>query len=197
MENKNSQGGFAPLIIIAIVAILAIGGGAYIITKDKSSDEKVEDGRRGDVQFEDKMQAEAEINLDVNAKGSLRSLLGGGKNMMCTFASAAGGTNSSGTVYISSDGSMRGDFSTETSAGTQMSSMIVKNDTSYVWSGTQGVKMNVAGDSTTSSDTKSDVDLDSQVDYKCANWSKDESKFSAPTSVNFLDVEAMMKVKVQ
>ena len=37
MKNKNLQGGLAPFLIIAIVAILAIGGGAYLVTKNKGA----------------------------------------------------------------------------------------------------------------------------------------------------------------
>ncbi len=197
IKNKNLQGGFIPLLVIAVIAVLAIGGGAYVVTKNKASDNKVEDGRRGDVQYEDKTAAEgdinAEANINVNAKGSLRSLLALGKDTMCTFSSTTEGVSSSGTVYVSTDGSMRGDFTSQTSAGTQTSSMIVKGETSYFWNGSQGVKMNVKSDTSTSTQTKSNVDLDSPVDYKCGNWSKDDSKFALPTSVNFLDIEAMMK----
>ncbi|MDP2788735.1 MAG: hypothetical protein Q8O46_01610 [bacterium] len=200
MKNKNLKRGFAPFLIIALVAILAVGGGAYVVTKNKNSKTKAEDQRRGDVQYEDKIKTEIKteenISLDVNTKGSLRSLLGVGKDAMCTFTSTAGGTSSSGTVYISADGSMRGDFTAQTSAGTQTSSMIVKGETSHMWSGLQGVKMNAVNKNTTASPetkTNSNVDLDSQVDYKCGDWFKDESKFVIPTSVQFLDIEAMMK----
>jgi len=95
---------------------------------------------------------------------------------------------------------MRGDFSSKTSAGTQTSNMILKDGYSYVWSGSQGAKMNVKDlDSKANSETQSEVqakqsvDMDAQVDYDCKAWSVDESKFAIPSSVNFLDIEAMMK----
>lgn len=205
MKNKNKKnlkGGFAPFLVIAIIAVLAIGGGAYVVTKNKEAKK---------VQLEDNLDTEANANADANAnananlginananaKGSLRSLLALGKNTMCTFTSTAGGINSSGTVYISVDGSMRGDFTSQTSTGTQTSGMIIKSGTSYAWSGSTGVKMSLTDlnkGASVSGSTKSNVSLDSQVDYKCVDWSKDESKFILPVGVKFTDFSAVLKL---
>lgn len=185
--KKNLQGGFAPLLIIAIIAILAVGGGAYVVTKNKEN-------KKLQPTVEDDFSGEEKIKTDTNAKGSLRSLLALGKNTMCTFTSVVENSTSSGTVYIAADGSMSGDFSSQTSSGNITSHMIMKGGTSYVWSGTQGAKMNVsASAATTSSNTNQSVDLDAQVDYDCKNWTLDNSKFTVPTNVNFVDIEAMMK----
>ena len=188
MKRKNLQGGFAPLLIIAIIAILAIGGGAYVVTKNKEA--KIKTGIEGN----------GELNVNANAKGetkgSLRSLLGIGKDTMCTFTSTAGGVNSSGSVFVASSGEMRGEFTSQTSTGTQTSSMIVKGGTSYVWSGSQGIKMSsnkVNASASAEGKAKSSVDLDSQVNYKCGNWTVDQSKFIVPTTVKFLDLDAMLK----
>ncbi len=204
MKNKNLQGGFAPLLIIAIIAILAIGGGAYVVTKNKEA--KVNTEAEGNVETQANANADlnanenANLGINAKAKGSFRSLLALGKNTECTFTSENGGVSSSGTVYIASSGNMRGDFSSKTSAGTQTSNMILKDGYSYVWSGSQGAKMNVKDlDSKANSETQSEVqakqsvDMDAQVDYDCKAWSVDESKFAIPSSVNFLDIEAMMK----
>jgi hypothetical protein len=114
---------------------------------------------------------------------------------MCTFTSVVENSTSSGTVYIASNGDMSGDFTSQTkTAGTVTSHMIMKGGTSYVWSGAQGAKMNVsASEATTASNTNQSVDLDAQVDYDCKNWTRDDSKFTVPTNVNFVDIEAMMK----
>lgn len=189
--KKNLQGGFAPLLIIAIVAVLAVGGGAYVVTKNKEV-------RKAELKTNVEVDANAEVKTDANAKGSLRSLLTIGKDTMCTFTSVHEGVTSSGVVYIASNGDMRGDFKSDTSvAGTINSNMIMKGGTSYVWSGAQGAKMNVSAtqetQTTTSSNANQSVDLDVQVDYDCKNWTRDDSKFVVPTNVNFIDLEAMMK----
>ena len=190
MKTKNLrglQGGFAPLLIIAIVAILAVGGGAYVVTKNKEN-------KKLQPTVEDDFSGAEKIKTDANAKGSLRSLLALGKNTMCTFTSVVKNSSSSGTVYIASNGDMSGDFTSQTSSGTVTSHMIMKGGTSYVWSGAQGAKMNVsATEATTASNANQSVDLDAQVDYDCKNWTRDDSKFVVPTNVNFIDIEAMMK----
>ena len=194
MKIKNLQSGFAPLLIIAIVAVLAVGGGVYISKQKEVRKAELGSNMEADV------DADADVNVDVsanvNTKGSLRSLLGLSKNAMCTFSSTAGGTSSSGTVYISASGDMRGEFKSQTSgSGSVESNMIVKGGTSYVWSGSQGMKMDVSATTSASADAsaKQAVDMDSQVDYKCEDWTLDSSKFSVPTSVNFLDLGAMLK----
>lgn len=196
-NNKNLQGGFAPLLIIAIIAILAIGGGTYVVIKNKESkNTQLEDNLKTEANAEADANANVNANLGINAnaKGSLRSMLGLGKSQMCTYTNTAGGVTSSGTFYISTDGSMRGDFTVQTSAGTQTSNMMVKDGTSYVWSGSQGTKMStLKNDTTTAPDTNTGFDLDGQFGYNCENWSKDESKFTVPAGVQFLDIGAMLK----
>lgn len=191
---NNQESGFAPIIIIAIIAVLAIGGGAYVVSKNKakvSQEEKMESNEERNSEGD-----EVKVESNTNVKGSLRSLLTIGKNVMCTFTSTAGGITSSGTTYIGSNGDMSGNFSSTTSSGTVASHMVMKGGMSYAWSGNQGVKMNVAEmneNSATSSNGQS-VDLDSQVDYKCEPWVRDESKFTLPSSVTFMDLSAMMKM---
>lgn len=190
---NNQESGFAPIIIIAIIAVLAVGGGAYVAQKNKVKKEMQLDAN---VETQVNANLDVEAKANVNAKGSLRSLLAIGQNTMCTFTSTAGGITSSGTTYIGSNGDMSGNFSSTTSSGTVASYMVMKGGMSYAWSGNQGVKMNVAemnANSATSSNGQS-VNLDSQVDYKCEPWVRDESKFTLPTSVTFMDLSAMMKM---
>jgi hypothetical protein len=205
MKNKNLQKGFAPLIIIAIVAVLAIGGGATYVANKNKVEKKVEVEGNLDTQANFKADENANenanlgINANAKAKGSLRSLLDLGQNTKCTFSSTTGDTTSTGTVYIASDGDMSGQFEMKTGTKTTFTSnMIIKDDISYVWSGGQGAKMNVAD---LKSETKAEgatgaseyVDLDAQVDYDCSAWVRDESKFTVPSTVNFIDLDAFLK----
>ena len=198
MKNKNFQGGFAPFLIIAIIAILAVGGGAYAVKKNREAKVNIE----GDVETQANVNADLNANENANlgvnakAKGSFRSLIAMGRNTQCTFTSLQQGVTSSGTMYITSSGNMRGDFTTQMSSGTQTSSMILKDGYSYVWTGNQGAKINVASlDDNTSANAQAQqsVDLDAQVDYDCKDWSVDQSKFTLPSGVNFVDLEAMLK----
>lgn len=204
MKKKIFQGGFAPFLVIAIVAVLAVGGGAYVVTKNKQAKVEVENNvdtqANATVDQNTNTNANLGVNANINAKtkGSFRSLMALGKSAQCTFASTQNGVTSSGTVFIASNGNMRGDFTSKTSSGVQTSNMILKDGYSYVWSGNQGAKMNVENMGASSNESagasaKQSVDLDAQVDYECKDWTADSSKFIPPSSVKFLDIEAMMK----
>lgn len=201
MKKKNMQEGFAPLLILAIIAVLAIGGGAYMVTKNKKA--SVEDNPNTQANANADQNANENANLGVNAnenakKGSLRSFLGLGQNMKCTYSSTTkDGTSSSGTFYIGANGDMRGDF--ETKVGTQapvVNNMIVKSGVSYVWSGNQGAKMDVPAvdtNATVPEASKGVEQLDAQMDYNCSPWTLDVSKFTPPTGVNFMDLNVLLK----
>jgi hypothetical protein len=213
MKNKiNTQKGFIGVVVIAIIAVLAIGGGVYVSQKNQEKkQEQMQLEINGDLENELNTNINANTNLDVNAgingkvdvglsgTVSLNSLLKIGKDSVCTVESTKGGANSKGTVYISGDGNMRGDFTSETSAsGSVDSHMIVGEDMTYVWSGSQGSKMSTAmmnsnADSNASVESKGNVDLDSEVTYKCEDWKTDSSKFVAPSSVKFMDIDALIK----
>lgn len=211
MINKiNTQGGFVSVLVLAIVAAIAIGGGVYVVKKtQENNQEKI------NIQAEDNLEIKANDNTDVNTninakadigvdiglsgKSKLNSLLSIGKDTLCVVESTKGGVTSSGNVYISSNGEMRGDFKTMAStSGNVDSHMIVNSESTYVWSGSQGSKMsNMMISSNTNSDTKAEskneVSLDSEVNYKCEDWSKDSSKFAVPSGVNFMDIDALIK----
>lgn len=201
MKNKNLQAGFIPFLIIAIVAVLAIGGGVYISKKHKEAKLTATDNINTQANGNADANANVNANLGINSnsKGSLRTLLGLNKNIMCTYAGNGEDGIYSGTVYITSSGEMRGDFEAKSYDGTSTSHMIMKDDTSYSWNGKEGVKMEVkaTGGVPASGSTKSNIDLDSQVDYKCSDWTVDQSKFTLPTGVNFVDMEALLKLKTK
>lgn len=202
MKNKSLNAGFAPLLIIAIVAILAIGTGVYVVEKNKEAKKAELEGNaetQANANADLNANANANLGVNANAKASLRSLLALGKSSVCTFTSSQNGATSSGTMYISASGDMRGDFQSQTSSGTQASSMIVKDGTSYVWSGSQGAKMktNASASANASAQAKNSVDLDQQVNYDCSDWTVDSSKFTLPSGVNFVDIEAMLKGSVK
>lgn len=189
MTKTKLQGGFLPILIVVIVAAIAIGGGAYVVSKNKAA--------KVDTSADVKADAKADAKLDAKAKGSLSSLLKLGKNVMCKFSSTAGGNNSSGTMYIAANGDTRGDFKMVTSGGSVTSSMIMKGGVWYGWSGSQGVKMavpeNAGVDNAAAAQAEKYVDLNAEVDYSCSDWSVDGSKFTLPAGVNFIDVKAMLE----
>lgn len=201
---KNKQGGFLPIIAIAIIAALAVGGGAYAVKKNK--ERKMHEGDN----IETRADARADINANENAnlgangymKGSLKSLLGMGKDTECTIENNAENYSSKGTVYVSNRNEMRGDFLAIVQGRNIDSHMIMKDEVMYSWSGSQGSKMSIKGMQMLKEGEISDsyknmgqgsMDLSNQVNYSCKNWSYDSSKFTLPTEVKFTDVNELMK----
>lgn len=188
------QAGFAPLIIIAIVAVLAIGGGVYYA---KNNNDGVEAEAELDANVEANMSAD--MSSETGAKATLRSLLAIGKDVVCEVSTSKDGYVSEGTVFISASGEMRGDFNSSMNGGAATEShMIMQGDEAHVWSGSQGAKVNMAAmGASASSQAGQVVDVDADVEYECSNWNRDASKFTTPSSVNFIDVEAVMKGNIQ
>jgi hypothetical protein len=125
---------------------------------------------------------------------TLKDLLARGGSNKCTFTSSTQNSQSQGTVYIS-DSQMRGDFSSVAAGKTIASHMIVKDNTSYVWSDAapQGFKMSFDAMTAQSDATpQAGVDPNAQVNYSCAPWSADASLFALPTSVTFQDMSSLV-----
>ncbi len=204
-KQTNHKAGFAPFLIIGIVALLAIGGGAYAAKKNKDKialENNIETQANANADANANANANLGINANINAskaKGTLRSLLALGEDSMCTFSSSNQGVSSTGTTYVSATGEMRGDFTSTYQGKATESHIIVKDETSFVWSGSQGAKMDISTiDASGSGNAQANQsNLDMQVDYDCSPWTKDATKFTLPTGVNFVDVGAMMKTSVQ
>ena len=131
-------------------------------------------------------------------KGSIKSLIGAGKNVTCAIRNEGGGSS---TIYVSGN-SMRGDFDSNVDSKSVVSHMIQEGDYAYIWTdgATEGSKMNIkamqetaANASTTKQTTQStNTDIDKEVDMKCSAWSVDTSKFTPPSDVAFTDLSVMM-----
>ena len=207
MKNIQLNRGFGPLlIIIFIAAALAVGGGVYYSAKKAKAPEKEAPGYMEEKTTQKKMETgeiETKATTSISANvgignGSIRSLLTMGKDVSCTFSQKITKGEIKGTVYISGN-MMRGDFTTTGSASGNMESHMIKNgDEVNVWSGNQGAKMAMSKmGGSASSQTEGQVNLDQKGEYKCSDWHKDESKFSLPSEVKFLDINAMMKSQIK
>lgn len=160
---------------LIFAAILIVGGGAYVFTRDPSSSAPTKAADNTE-------QSRAE----KSGKGSMASLLQMG-NVKCDVSSQVGGT-SQGTVYIAG-GKMRADFTSQTQAGTFETHMINDGTSLYTWTDgvPQGVKL-AAPDITAQTNASADqggFDYSAQVDYTCGPWNEEPSMFTPPTSVSF------------
>lgn len=220
MHPSTSQKGFIPLlVIIAVAAVAAIGGGVYYSHKKAEIAAHMSATTTADADLGARGSVNANVNANVKAglagkaMGSLRSLFGMGGSNKCTITNTLpnGGT-SSGTVYVSGS-MMRGDFTTTVNGAATESHMIRNQDDVYVWTGSQGAKMNISSMTSAAgavpagapgavsgsasgkmmASTQSPIGLDQDVSYDCQPWTPSDAEFKVPTSVSFIDVAAMMK----
>src|SRR3990167_2314534 len=126
---------------------------------------------------------------ESQTKGSIKNLLAAGKNQTCTIKYPVGEQMGEGTVYVSGK-NLRGDFTMTSTEKTFDSHMIQDETYMYSWSSLspQGVKMKIAElEKVQASPTAESVDLDQEVDINCSSWSVDNSKFTPPTDVTFVE----------
>jgi hypothetical protein len=135
------------------------------------------------------------------SKGSIAGIVAQGGSVACTI-SHAGKEQTQGTIYASG-GKVRGDFTAQGSKGPIESHMVSDGTTMYVWSSArpQGIKMAMpaGGKPPAGPPGNSQAQLyNDTVDYSCAPWTVDATKFVLPQNVSFMDVSAMMgAVKAQ
>ncbi len=124
---------------------------------------------------------------------SMKELIAMNISQKCDFSEPQSKT--AGTIYIA-DGKVRGDFTSETEAGTMSGHMIADGTTVNTWMDgmNQGFKASFEMSGTTGGgDTQQGLDPSKKTDYKCEKWSKDESKFLLPSGITFTDMSAMMQ----
>lgn len=130
-----------------------------------------------------------------SSKASIKSLLGMGKNQTCTVNMPAGEGNSEGTVYVSGK-NMRMDFTTIAGGSNIEGHMIQDGEFMYSWSSAanQGTKIKISELAMPAgSPSTSQVDLDQEIDVNCSDWSVDNSKFTPPADVTFVDFTSTLK----
>lgn len=125
---------------------------------------------------------------------TLKNLISMGGSNKCAFTSSTQNSQSQGVVYISG-GQMRGDFSSVAAGKTIASHMIVKSNTSYVWTDAapQGFKMSFDSVATQNdAGPQGGVDPNAQVDYACSPWVADAGMFVLPSTITFQDMSALV-----
>src|SRR5262245_38336291 len=100
MQKLNYKRGIGPLAIVIIVAVVLILGGGVYYASHKSA--------MNQAQVEGTTNVNGSASLETS-NGTLRSLLGMGKNLMCTIKEGTASSSVNGTVYMSGQ-MVRGDF---------------------------------------------------------------------------------------
>ena len=174
------------IIGVAIIVLLLLGAGGYFLFSKNSANP---------TQTQTSATNEAETATENSAMSSLLDLVTSGKTTQCNFSVQSEAGTTEGIVYISGE-KMRGDFETTTEDGktTQMY-MIRDADMYYMWGGELpgGIKMTFDVDELkTNTQANQYVDLNTKTDYRCSDWTADNSKFTPPSNVKFTDLSSMM-----
>ena len=171
-------------VIAAVIAVIIIIAAAAVFTKSKKS--------QTPSQETSVTQKTEEESQETANKGSIKDLIGLEKNATCTITYPISDGTAAGTVYITSDKRIRGDFTTNVEGKDIDSHMIAEGGWNYIWSSAspQGTKMKIDENapSPTPGPQSQSVDVNSQVDYQCSNWSVDNSKFVPPSNIQFLEI---------
>ena len=170
-------------LIGVLVAVVIVGGGVWYFSSNKEAAIPTEEGVMGTM--EEKAEGSATLADLMARTGSFRC------DVEVKAEAAAGGSETAGTVYIG-EAKMRGDFATKVSGMTVNSHMISREGYVYTWSDMmpQGMKMKVVTDGEAQTSTQGAMDASAAVDYHCAPWSVDGSKFTVPGTVTFTELNA-------
>ena len=194
--------GISTIGVIAIVAVLAIGGGVYVATQSDSAEEPAAESQAdADAAATEDSEAasEADGDADMSGTASLRALLTRDESARCEVTVSDGETTVDGVLFTADGGErFRWDF-TANQAGQTVESHVVRNgNTQYTWSEqmNQGMKMTfdpamLAEDSSVRADDQGDVDYSQDAEYDCAAWSVDDSQFEPPADITFRSLDGM------
>lgn len=138
---------------------------------------------------------------DTSFSGTFYELMALGENYTCAYdLTDESGNISSGVVYVSDSGDkMNGEFTYIAVGGKETQSNIIRDgQTNYIWSSNweQGFKTEVTPTDTTLFDTGSETSVETgfdeneAIDFTCERWTVDESMFTPPAEIEFLDISA-------
>ncbi len=141
-------------------------------------------------------------NDPISGRGSLSALLALARNLECAVANDADPQSTSeGTVFIS-EGNIRGDFLTGPRGEQVLSSLIVRDNTMYLWSTIDGETWGMKSSLTTATvdpaapqlETQEPIGLEDDIRYDCKPWTAvDGSVFVPPGEVLFRDQATVME----
>jgi uncharacterized protein (DUF1499 family) len=137
--------------------------------------------------------------------GSVLDLINQNKNITCvwSYIDSESQQANTGTIYVSGK-KFRQQMSVDIAEEGKMDVNIISDgDSLYMWNSNQpgqGVKMKLDFDQTGETDTdtnvQSSVDLEKKFDYQCSPWVVDNSKFTLPEGIQFMDLsETMNQIK--
>lgn len=175
-------------IILGVVVVLGAG---YFIFFQNSTDSSVPTEEMNSEVSEDSSFDEEMPKEEFEESTTLTALMKKGGNYMCTFTHSLDMGTSTGTVYINGK-NIRGDFVSKVSVqgfgamGDFETHMISDGELVHSWSSMTSEGVTSPVHETPSQEQESyNLPTDQKLDYSCAPWSVDASKFLLPTNITF------------
>lgn len=193
-------------ILILVLFVLMLAGGAFFFLKPTSRSNLYEQGTRTNPVTGLNEDSTAVDDESTSISGNLMELIKLGKNYSCEFDYTDDtGNSTKGMVYISDSGNkFRGEFEMTQGDGTVVTSnMLSDGEYNYMWSSElpQGFKFKITSEDDSlfgdyadeeTSSTPSSFDADMNVDFDCDAWRVDNSMFEVPSNIEFMDTSSYM-----
>lgn len=190
----------ATKITIALMGILVICGGAYLFVTLKNQPRQQPVPAADQTTQQQPITEGSFVPPDIVANtepqknegaGSFTDLMQQGKDLQCTIAyeQTTNKVSSEGTAYISKD-RVRTDLSSKIAEMQIDTHVIVVDKTGYLWGGSSLANFAFKFDPTatsTQATSSSSFSLDTTVNYSCTDWVADESVFTPPADITFID----------
>lgn len=180
------------LIGLSVLTLVIIIGAYFWLFSDEQFQTVQEEMDEAVAQLESQSE-DQDSKVELNGFGTMNDLLGRKKNLECQITTIENTVTDEGTFFVA-DQKIRGDFITMSPdmSGESVSSIIVTNDTMYIWTEIEGelYGVKIKTDATQQADiqTQAPVGLDERVKYSCQNWARvDYSIFIPPSDVMFQD----------
>jgi hypothetical protein len=176
------------LAVAAFVGIGVLAVGAYLFTRQPNSVTNTS-------QTTDSMVETSDAN---SFSGTFSDLLARGQSYTCTFSESDNdGNTTKGNVYVAAGGDrFNGEFELVQPTGTLQSYIIRDGEYNYIWTAGQSegikTKINPEDASLFGDSEETPVDENEPVDFDCAPWTVDNSKFVPPANVSFIDFSDTM-----
>lgn len=175
------------LLYVLVGGVVVVGGGYVVLQKMQAPESPVKEMQTSEETTTE--NSEADTQKAFRGTGTVASLMARGGSFQCTASLTVQNSSSQGTAYISGE-KIRGDFTSRAGGMTIASHFIIADGYSYSWSDAapQGFKVKVDGSS--SSQSSQGVTTNADVSYDCTPWTVDQSKFTVPSGITFLEYGA-------
>lgn len=181
-------------LIGIMAAVVVIGGGYFVITKNKDS--KVNEQQ---IVVDNVSEQSTQTSQTTNSpakKMAFAEFIKKGGAYKCTVNQSINNVDTKGVTYISG-GMIRGEYATKVQNFNVETTLIVRDGYTYTWTSmapNMGFKSkvvaNTSGNTDTSMTSSYSFNAEKIGDYNCEVWAADQNKFIIPVNITFREVGA-------